>query len=64
MNPNNCTLCNLPIGPGQPAARTNPIDIQDGRIVTLPARSYHTNGACRDAWRASGYRTVTAAVVA
>ena len=64
MNPNNCTLCNLPIRHGESASRTTPIDIQDGRIVTLSARSYHTNGACRDAWRANGYRTVTAAVVA
>ena len=64
MNINTCTLCNLPIRPGQPASHTAPIDIRDGRIVTLPGRSYHTGGACRDAWRASGYSTVTATIVA
>ena len=64
MNSSTCTLCNLPIGPGQPAARTTPIDLRDGRIVTLPGRSYHTGGACRDAWRANGYQTVTATIVA
>ena len=42
MNANTCTLCNLPIRPDQPASHTAPIDIRDGRIVTLPGRSYHT----------------------
>ena len=64
MNPNTCTLCNLPIRPGESAAQTTPIDLRDGRIVTLPARSYHTEGACRDAWRASGYQAVAATIVA
>ena len=64
MNPSTCTLCNLPIGPGQTAAHTAPIDVRDGRIVTLPVRSYHTGGACRDAWRANGFQTVTATIVA
>ena len=64
MNPRTCTLCNLPIRSGQPAARTTPIDVRDGRIITLPGRSYHTGGACRDAWRAHGYQTVTATIVA
>ena len=64
MNANNCTLCNLPIRPSQSAAHTAPIDIRNGRVVTLPGRSYHTEGACRDAWRAHGYSTVTATIVA
>ncbi len=62
MNANNCTLCNMPVRPGEPAAHTAPIDIRDGRIVTLQTRSYHTGWACRDAKAAYSASVRTAAV--
>lgn len=64
MNNGNCTLCNQPIGPGEPAMRTAPIDVRDGRIVTLPGRVYHTGGACRSAGRIGDVEGRVAAVVA
>ena len=36
MNINSCTLCNLPVRPGEPARHVSPVDVRDGRIVTLP----------------------------
>ena len=64
MNMIACTLCNLPVRPGEPARHASPIDVRDGRIVALPGRSYHAGGACLDARRAYGRLARPAAVVA
>ena len=64
MNTRACTLCNLPVRPGEPVRHASPIDVRDGRIVALPARSYHTGGACLDARRAYGLPARPTAIVA
>ncbi len=49
-----CTLCRLPIRPGEPAATAAALDVADGRMVIGPARRHHVRDGCRTA------RTATA----
>ena len=64
MNTRTCTLCSLPIDPREPAMRAAPIDVREGRVITLAPRFYHTSGACRGTPGSRSRSTRTAAVSA
>ena len=42
-----CTLCRLPIRPGEPAVTAAALDVADGRVVIGPARRHHARDGCR-----------------
>ena len=46
MNATTCTLCTMPIRPGEPAATAAALDVADGRLVLGPRRRYHVRDGC------------------